>query len=71
MYLIYESDINDWLCIKGPTSIINKPAIIASHWILLLDDTHKIAFLNRNIQILSRIEVPLSLEKFLRAIAGK
>lgn len=42
---------------------------MATHGVLLLDYTHKVSLQYRDIQILGCVEVPLSLEEFLRAVA--
>ena len=52
-----------------PTSNINEPAVVATHGVLLLDNTHKVSLLYRDVQILGCIAVSLCLEEFLRTVA--
>ena len=54
---------------SGPTSVVNEPAVVAAHRVLLLDDPHQVALHHRHVQVLRRVEVPLRPEQLLRGVA--
>lgn len=60
-----------WRHRTPPTSIVNEPAVLAAHGVLLLENAHEITLQQRDIQVLGCVEIAVCLEEFLRGVPGQ
>lgn len=51
------------------TSVVDEPAVVAAHGILLLDHAYEVALLYGDVQVLGRVEVAVSLEELLGTVS--